>query len=139
ASYFLRLFMLCTWWLGAVAGVIVVLRQGGGLGNLPWAIIAGTVAGGIGSVTVGSLFLVVEIVPHGLWEFVVPGEGGGLVLWLPWVLCALGCWAGCGAVVGLLLSLVAPCKRVLVAPVQKVVASLCRLCGLRGLAQACGA
>ncbi|HWY88005.1 MAG TPA: hypothetical protein VNX28_14835, partial [Gemmataceae bacterium] len=69
-SYFLRLFVLYTWWLGAVAGAIVVVRHGGGFANLPWGIVAGAVAGVAASVTLGSLFLVVEVVPHALWDLV---------------------------------------------------------------------
>ena len=136
ASYFLRRLVLWTWWVGAVVGGIVLVRHGG-LANFPWGVIAGAVAGVAGSITLGSLFLVVEIVPHALWAFLFSGQAGGLALWM-WVVCALGCWAGCGAVAGFLLSLAAPSRRHLVVPVQRMVASLCRLCGLRGLARACG-
>ena len=137
-SYFLRWFVFYTWWVGALAGGIVVVRHGGGLGNLPWGIVAGAVAGVAGSVTLGSLFLVVEIVPHALWDLVFAGQGGGFGLWIAWVLRALATWTVCGAAAGLLLSLAAPSHRHLVVPVQKMVAGLCRLCGLRGLAQSCG-
>ncbi|HWY85133.1 MAG TPA: hypothetical protein VNX28_00330, partial [Gemmataceae bacterium] len=64
--------------------------------------------------------------------------GGGFGLWITWVVIALACWTVCGAAAGLLLSLAAPSHRNLVVPVQKMVAGLCRMCGLRGLAQACG-
>jgi hypothetical protein len=89
------------------------------------------------SVTAGCFFLVVEIVPHAVWDLLFYGQGGGVGLWILWIIIDLACWTCCGALAGLLLSLVAPCKRHFVMPVQKMVAGLCRLCGLRRLADTC--
>jgi hypothetical protein len=136
AGYFLRWLVLWTWWLGAVVGAVLIVRHGG-LANLLWGIIAGAVAGVAGGVTLGSLVLVMEIPPHVLWAGIFSGRGGGLGLWVLWLLSTLGCWAVYGALAGLFLSLAAPQRRLLI-PVQRLVASLCRLCGLRGLAKACG-
>jgi hypothetical protein len=137
ASYLLRHMVFYTWWLGALAGAIVVYRHGGGFASVPWGILAGAVAGVAASVSLGCLFLVVDIVPHALWEQVF-AEQSGVGLWIVWIICAVASWTVCGALAGLILSLVAPCRRLLVIPVQYMVAGLCRLCGLRGLAQACG-
>jgi hypothetical protein len=137
AGYFLRRLVLWTWWIGAVLGGLAVVRGGGGLPNLPWGVVAGAVAGVAGSVTLGSLFLVIEVVPHALWGLMFPRHGGGAGLVLVWVILALACWTCCGALFGLLFGAVAPLKRRALAPVQKLIAGIFRLCGLRGLAHAC--
>jgi hypothetical protein len=138
AGYFLRWLVLWTWWIGAIAGALLMLRHGGGLANLPWGIIAGAVAGVAAGVTVGSMVLVMEVPPHVIWAAVAPGQGGGMGLLVLWLACALGCWAVYGVLAGLVLSLAPSWQRRLLMPVQRLVANLCRLCGLRGLAKACG-
>jgi hypothetical protein len=137
-AYFLRRLALWTWWLGAVVGGLLMLRNGGGPAQLPWGIVAGAAAGFFGSITLGALFLVIECVPHFLWSLAPMGSLGaaGLVLW---IVLALLCWAACGALLGAVLGLLAPCKRMIVTPVQRTLARLCRLCGLRALGRACGA
>ncbi len=115
ASYCLRFLTLWTWWLGAVLGGFLVFRRGGGWTSLPWGLVAGAVAGVAGSITVGSLFLVLEIVPHALWGLLFSGASGagGFVLWL---LLAPAAWAGCGAVAGALLGASGPGGGVCSAP-----------------------
>ena len=108
------------------------------MAQLPWGVVAGAVAGLAGSVTVGAFFLVIECVPQLLWGL-LPATPIGSAGLLVWIIVALACWACCGALAGLLLSLLAPCRRLVVAPVQSGVARLCRLCGLRALGRACGA
>lgn len=139
ASYFLRYLTLWTWWLGAVLGATAVYRHAGGLANVPWGIVAGAVAGVAGSVTAGSAFLVLEIVPHVLWQVLFHEQGTGVGLAALWIVLAVVSWTCCGALAGLVLSPVGPLRRHVLMPVQRLVAGLCRLCGLRGLAMACGA
>jgi len=134
ASYFLRRLIIWTWWLGAIGGGIILVRKGGSLANLPWGIVAGAMAGLAGSVTLGSVFLVLEIVPQLLWGLMLPGQGGGLGFLILWVLLALFCWACCGAFLGAVLGLIHPLRRNVVGPVQKMVTGICRICGLRALA-----
>jgi hypothetical protein len=135
ASYFFRGLAVSMLWIGALVGAIMLWRLGG-LANILWGAVAGAVAGVAASVTVSSLFLVLEVVPHVLWDLIAPGQGAGA--YFLWVVCALACWAAAGALVGLVLSVATPCRVHVVWPVQRTMAGLCRLCGLRGLAQACG-
>jgi hypothetical protein len=115
AIYLLRRLVLWTWWLGAVLGGFLVVRSGSDWAQLPWGVIAGAAAGAAGSVTLGSLFLIVEIVPHALAGMILSGHETGPGLLLFWEILALFCWTVCGALVG-----------------------LCWFCGLRGLKMALG-
>ncbi len=137
-SYFLRWLVLWTWWVGALLGGVLIYTYGGGLAEVPWGIVAGAVAGVAGSVTLGSLFLVVEIVPQALWGLLFAGHASGPAMLALWVFGVPLCWAACGALAGLFLVPVASCRRRLLRPVQKGVATLCRWCGLRRLEHLCG-
>src|SRR5262249_30673642 len=99
-----------------------------------WGLIAGAVAGLAVAALLACAFLVIEIVPLALWSL---WGGGNIGLLLAWVLLALIYWTALGAALGLLLGWIAPLKRAVVAPVQRLLAGLCRLCGLRGLAAYC--
>jgi hypothetical protein len=138
ASYFIRRLVVWSWWVGAVLGGLLVLRRGGTLADLPWGIIAGSVAGVAGSATLASAYLVIEVVPHLIWGLALSGKGGTIFWFLLWVLLALVGWMLSGLLVGLVLSLVPPLRRHVLIPVQKAVGGFFRLCGMRGLAGACG-
>ncbi len=110
ATYLLRRLVLWTWWLGAILGGFwVVHKAGGDWLQLPWGLIAGAAAGVAASVTLGSLFLIVEIVPHALAALVLSGHESGVGLLLFWEMlalfagrCAVPWWpcagyAGCAA------------------------------------------
>ncbi len=134
AGALVRIMILWTWWIGAVVGLIVVWRRGGGV-DAGWGLVAGAVAGILASATVACLFLVVEIVPHALFEVLVgPSDGAGA--WLGWIVLALLSWALCGLVVGVVFSLLPPLRAGVLIPLQHQLAALCRLCGLHGLARA---
>ena len=70
-SYFIRRFVLLTAWLGAIAGAVLILRRGGGRLDVPWGIIAGFAPASPSSATLAAFFLVVEIVPHALWQLAI--------------------------------------------------------------------
>ncbi len=138
-SYFIRSMVLWTWWVGAVVGACLIWMRGGGLANLPWGIVAGAGAGAAGSATLACAFLEIEILPHALWQVVLGGPGGGPFLWVFWVVIALAGWALAGGVLGLAMGPSRVLRRHVIAPVQKWVGGLCRLCGLRELAASLGA
>lgn len=134
AKYFLRGMVFWLWWLGPIAGVLVVRRRGGGVLDWPWGLIAGSVAGIIGSVTLGSVLLAGELVPHLLWSLVFTGKGDfGLLI--VWILLAVLSWLALGLFVGLLLSVLGPIGRPLVDMSREVLAGCCRMLGLRGTAE----
>jgi hypothetical protein len=116
---YLRSFVLATWWLGAVAGVLVVRREKGKLGDLLCGAIAGGFAGLIAAATVGCLVSLADAGPRAvLARLTVPGLPpiGAEFLW---VALASTCWAVGGAILGGLLAL---CGR----PGQAVLAALAR-------------
>ena len=99
------------------------------------ALVSGSVAGLLSSATVACLFLTVEIVPRMLWSaFVAAGIDFGPV----WFAVALVGWAVAGAAIGFVLSAAIPIRRIVYPPIQRFVAALFGLCGLRGLGKRFG-
>ena len=133
ASYFLRRFMLWTWWIGAIAGAILVFANGGGFTDLPWGVVAGAAAGMALSVTVGSVFLVLDIVPLTIWNLVLSGRGGTIALLALWIVMAVVSWTVSGALIGAILSAIPKLRGYTVLPVHDGFAAICRFCGLRKL------
>jgi hypothetical protein len=133
ASYFIRWIVLRTWWIGTLIGAIMVVRRGGMI-DLPWGLIAGTLAGLGISATVAAFFLVVEFVPHLLWHLMFGAQGGIGYLAL-WILLAIFHWLFVAVLLGLLAPLIAPLRRLLVDPFQALIASAFGTLGLRTLSE----
>jgi hypothetical protein len=121
------------WWVGAVAGVFVMIRRGEGWRDVPWGLIAGAGVGAMASATVGCVLLVTDLIPHWL----LGQQGDGAVRVMAWMVIALVCWTGAGALLGVLCGYVAPLRRLLVAPLQGLLAGFFRICRLNGLAGYC--
>ena len=132
-SYFIRSFVLTTFWIGAIAGVILVLRRGGGIFDVPWGIIAGAVAGFCFSATLAAFFLVGEILPTALWHVVI-GAHGGIGFLILWIILAVTCWFVVGILVGFFLPWIGPLRRMLIDPFQSMTAGVFRLFGMHTLA-----
>src|SRR5207237_330911 len=98
-----------------------------------WGFVAGSVAGLAGSATFASGFLVVEMVPQFVWSLVT-GDSGGPFAWLFWVLLAIVSWLGIGIGVGMVCAVLPPLRRVVLLPLQRLPAALCRMLGMPGLA-----
>jgi hypothetical protein len=131
SSYFIRWFMLSTFWIGALIGALVVLRHGG-THDLPWGIVAGTFAGFAVSATLAAFFLVVEMAPHALWHFSVGAHGGAAFLFL-WVVFAVFCWLLVGVGLGIILPWIGPLRRVVIDPFQHLIARAFDSVGLKTL------
>lgn len=131
-TYFIRWLVVRTWWLGAIVGVIMVVRRGG-ITDLPWGIVAGAIAGFGVSATVAAFFLLVELVPHTLWHVAIGAQGGFGYLLL-WSFLAIVCWLFVGVALGAVVPLIAPLRRLLIDPFQSTTATLFRIAGLRTLA-----
>jgi hypothetical protein len=130
-SYFVRDIIFWTWWLGTVAGGWLALRRGSSL-DVPFGLVAGTVAGVIVAASAACVILSGDLVPLSLWGALV---GKGTAALLPvWILLALGCWTAMGALAGLALTLAPPARPALDA-LGAVFAGLFRGCGLRGPAK----
>ncbi len=128
-SYFIRWFVLCTFWIGAVAGAILVVRRGGSTLDIPWGIIAGAVAGFGFSATLAAFFLVAEMLPHALWHLAFRGSAGAGFLVL-WTVLAIFSWFIVGLALGAVLPWIGPLRRLLIDPFQGLIAGLFRWAGL---------
>jgi hypothetical protein len=133
ASYFIRWFMLRTWWIGGLIGAIMVLRRGGGTLDLPWAIVAGAVAGLIFSATLAAFFLVAEMLPHTLWQFSFGDTHGGSGYLFLWSLLAVFSWLLVGIGLGIVLPWIGPMRRLLIDPFQNMIAKGFDLVGMKTL------
>jgi hypothetical protein len=132
ATYFIRWIMLRTWWIGAILGVIMVLRRGGGVLDVPWGIVAGTFAGLVVSATLAAFFLIGEMLPHTLYSLGI-GAHGGIGLLLLWAVFAMICWLLLGIGLGIFVPWIAPLRRLLIDPFQSLLASAFSLFGLTAL------
>jgi hypothetical protein len=126
---YIRRFVWWTWWVWALVGMMILWRRGGAR-DLLWGLIAGAAAGVAISATLACAVLVVEVLPHGLFQ---PAQGGVGVL-LGWVFLALITWTIFGVILGVLCGLFGPMRRVVLEPVQKILARIFRIFGLKGLA-----
>jgi hypothetical protein len=132
---FVRIVTLWTWWVGAVGGVVFLLRRGGSAVDLPWGIVAGAVAGVAGGATLACAILLGDLLPSVVWGLAAGGLASGAAGLALWIGLASICWMVLGAGLGFVLTLLGPLGRVLLAPVQNAMSGLCRLCGLRGAAR----
>jgi hypothetical protein len=127
---FLRLFVLSTWWIGAVAGVITSWRKGGGGLDLLCGALAGAGAGLAGAATVGCLLVAGDEAPRALMRSLAgSGAGAGLATTI-WICLALASWTGIGAVAGAFLSLAGETGNHLLAAVGAPFALALRMVGL---------
>jgi hypothetical protein len=131
-GHFIRWFMLRTWWLGAVIGAFSVLRRGGGALDIPWGIVAGSVAGLIFSGTIAAFFLVAEMMPHILWHFSI-GAHGGFGFLILWVMLAIFCWLLIGILMGFVLPWITPVRRALIDPLQSMIAMGFGIVGMKAV------
>jgi hypothetical protein len=100
---FLRQFILATWWLGGVAGLILVWRHGGRWTDAACGVAAGAAAGVAGAATLGCGMVFLDGLPRLLLAMM------GAVSLSPWAatplwfILTVGCWTLLGAGVGFLL------------------------------------
>ncbi len=133
-SYLLRAVILGTFWIGTILGGWLMWQRGGGGRDLAWGAVAGAVAGIVGSATLASVVLVVDLLPHTLWDLALGGSRTGLLGLGLWVLLVLTCWTIVAGLLGLLLNLLPAAKLAILAPLQSSLAWIFRQCGLRALA-----
>jgi hypothetical protein len=136
ARHLVRSLTIWIWWIGAVAGAGIMWRRGGP-GDVFWGVIAGSAAGFMGGAILGSVFLVLEIVPHTVVGALLSASPSGAAAWIVWVVVALLCWTVLGALLGALLAAISPLRTWLIAPLQRGIANLCRVCRLHALERLC--
>jgi hypothetical protein len=107
STEFILHFVLATWWLGAVVGVVLVLKRGSRLTDLPCGLIAGAAGGAAVSSTLACLLPLLDWLPRSLWRQLAGGSGpagASESIWLAtaaWVTLAASVWMVLGALAGL--------------------------------------
>jgi hypothetical protein len=140
ATPFLKHFVLTTWWVGAVAGAVVLWQRGSRLSDVFCGAVAGAVAGLLGSATFACLLPVFDGLPRGLWYLLgIAVRRGNLPqlpwLWTPlWIAVAAGCWALVGGSAGFLLRLAGQRGVQLLARAGSPLSWAARLVGMEGVA-----
>jgi hypothetical protein len=103
---FFRQFVLATWWVGAIVGLILVWRRSGRWTDLLCGVAAGAVAGLGGAATIGCLLAIGDAAPRALLRALPGLETSGLST-LPatllWLASSLLWWGIFGGIVGLVL------------------------------------
>jgi hypothetical protein len=103
----LRPFVLATWWVGVLLGVVLAWRRGGRLTDVFCGAVAGAGGGLIGSATLGCLLLVLDALPRLLLtRLIAPAAlASQRPFWmLLWVVLATTSWTFLGGGMGFLLS-----------------------------------
>jgi hypothetical protein len=132
---FLRLFVLATWWFGALAGVILVWRRGGRVTDLICGLVAGTVAGLAGSATVACALVLGDALPRAVLSGLLGSREVVPAIATPlWLVTAAIFWLIQGAVLGLVLSLLGSAGAACLAFLGSPLAWLLGLFGLGKLA-----
>jgi hypothetical protein len=136
-NYFVKHFVLITWWVGAAMAAGLLWRRGNRGMDLVYGLIAGAVAGLIGSATLACLLPQVDWLPRLLWHKLALGAAPANSIdvpwpWIPlWIALAMVNWASWGALIGLLLGRAGrPGFRILTRAADALV-WLFRLCGLQ--------
>jgi hypothetical protein len=128
---YLRLFVLATWWLGALAGVVLVWRGGGKVTDLFCGLVAGAVLGLAAAATVGCVLVVGDTVPRLLLFGLLGERDWGPALSTPiWIVTAVLCWIGIGAASGLVLGVLGRRGAAVLAALASPLSGLCRVFGL---------
>jgi hypothetical protein len=100
---FLRHFVMATWWLGAVLGVLLVWRHGGRWTDLFCGAVAGAGAGLMGSATLGCVLTAVDAAPRALLTRLPNAPASPWVGTPLWVALVCAWWALLGCGIGFLL------------------------------------
>jgi len=106
-NYFLKRFILATWWVGIFVGAVLVRQRGGRWTDIFCGGIAGAFAGVIAAGTLGCLLLVFDAVPGALlthWASPTSFADAPAAWTLVWIVLASAWWALVGGGAGFLLS-----------------------------------
>ncbi|MFO0877848.1 MAG: hypothetical protein U0840_10880 [Gemmataceae bacterium] len=134
---FLSHLVLAVWWVGALAGVIVVWRVGGRWADVLFGAVAGAMAGVVAAVTLGIVVIVGDILPREVLGRILGTQPLGPATATPlWMATALGCWLVLGGVVGLLLGITGRPGRRLLARLANPVSRVFHGAGFHQLGEA---
>ncbi len=128
-------FVLVTWWVGTIMGVVLAWRRGGRSYDVIYGAVAGTVGGLAFGATIACLMPLLDPVAWGFFRLNAGdrGEGGSLMGWTAmWIVWTVGLWVLQGGAVGFLLSLLGRRGRQLLGFVGGPISWLLGLFGLKG-------
>jgi hypothetical protein len=127
---FLRLFVLATWWVGALGGVVLVWRAGGRVLDVLCGLLAGTVLGLAGAATLGCLLVIGDELPRLLLRGLLGRQTLGPGLATPlWLFTSVLCWIVLGAGLGFVLGALGGPGASILGGLARPVAWLLRLVG----------
>jgi hypothetical protein len=136
-SQFVRNFVLITWWVGAVAAAVLLWRRSHRWTDLASGLIAGAVAGLVGSATLACLLPGLDWLPYLLGPKMAGNTISGGMMRLAWLGIALWTtlagvsWAIWGALSGFILGHLGQPGNRLLRRIAHALARLFRLCGLK--------
>jgi hypothetical protein len=137
---FVRSFVLATWWIGALAGAVLLWQRGSRRADVLSGAVAGAGVGLAGAATLACLMDAADSLPRavlrGLSGLLKSAEGGGSA-WLGtllWVLIAALCWGLIGGVAGFVLRFAGKPGSLLLAYAAAPIVWLLQTCGLKGWA-----
>ena len=137
-SYFVRWFVLCTFWIGAVIGVILVLkrRRDGASLDVPGRCVAnaGAARGCARCATLAAALPRRRNVAARDLASRGRGSHGGAGYLALWSLIAVVSWLLIGIGLGLVVPWIRPLRRLLIDPCQNLLAGLFGVIGMKGLA-----
>lgn len=129
---YLRLFVLATWWLGALAGVVYVWRGGGKATDWFCGLLAGAVAGLAGAATVGCLLVLGDLLPRLLMSALAMAGLGEMVAAVStplWLVLTVATWTFHGVWVSAVLVPLGRRGADVVAAVASPLSGMCRAFG----------
>jgi hypothetical protein len=137
---YVRHFVLATWWLGALAGAVLLWQKGSRWADVFCGTVAGAVAGLLGSATFACVLPALDSLPRAIWQVLgrvlpVASMPAWPVFWtLLWIALTVACWTLAGGLAGLLLRLLGERGLALLSGVGRPFSWLARGIGLHGVA-----
>ncbi|MBY0524339.1 MAG: hypothetical protein K2R98_13115 [Gemmataceae bacterium] len=107
-ALFVRHFVLATWWVGALAGVVILSWRGSRWIDIPCGLIAGAATGVAAGGTVACILPLLDAPARVAWRGISPlAEGAGAIAATGlWLVVAVASWTVLGAVSGLVVAVV---------------------------------
>ena len=135
---FARRFVLATWWLGAMLGGMRLWQHGGRWRDMPFGIVAGGVAGILGTASLACLWPMLDAPARWIWRVPAPVVQGHSIaaqswLWTPlWIITATLTWAAVGGILSAALGALGNVRPRVLGFIAKPMNWICELLGWKG-------
>jgi hypothetical protein len=136
---FVRSFVLSSWWIGALAGAVLLWQRGSRRMDVLSGALAGAGAGIMGAATLACVLDLVDALPRAvlanLAGFLRASNGGTVWFWTAiWLLIAGACWGLVGGIVGFTVKWAGRGGVRVLASAAAPMVWLLQICGLKGFA-----